>query len=89
MGFFSIDGLNIIFEKMAWLKQGLLVLQAVYTYAGWIPMLRFGIFKNQQEEVTTVELLESAVFIFYEGITHLFIEPQSCDLFLVVYSLYF
>ncbi|EPP8589632.1 LysE family transporter, partial [Acinetobacter baumannii] len=47
----ALMGLNIIFEKMAWLKQGLLIAGGLYLCWLGYQMLRSAFSKNQQEEV--------------------------------------
>lgn len=72
----ALMGLNIIFEKMAWLKQGLLIAGGLYLCWLGYQMLRSAFSKNQQEEVTTVELPKAPYLFFMKGLLTNLSNPQ-------------
>lgn len=65
----ALMGLNIIFEKMAWLKQGLLVAGGLYLCWLGYQMLRSAFSKGEQS-IKQIVLPQSPYLFFYERFTH-------------------
>ncbi len=61
----ALMGLNLIFEKMAWLKEGLLIAGGLYLCWLGYQMLRSAFSKNQQEGRVAVELPKAPYLFFY------------------------
>lgn len=59
----ALMGLNIIFEKMAWLKQGLLIAGGLYLCWLGYQMLRSA-FSKQKQEIKQITLPQSAWLFF-------------------------
>ncbi|BCZ13345.1 hypothetical protein OCUAc18_08850 [Acinetobacter baumannii] len=84
----ALMGLNIIFEKMAWLKQGLLIAGGLYLCWLGYQMLRSAFSKKQQEEVTTVELPKAPYLFFMKGLLTNLSNPKAVIYFGSVFSLF-
>ena len=79
--------LNIIFEKMAWLKQGLLIAGGLYLCWLGFQMLRSAFSKNNQM-ITPVILPQSAYLFFMKGLLTNLSNPKAVIYFGSVFSLF-
>ena len=83
----ALMGLNIIFEKMAWLKQGLLIAGGLYLCWLGFQMLRSAFSKNNQM-ITPVILPQSAYLFFMKGLLTNLSNPKAVIYFGSVFSLF-
>ncbi|MFM6957846.1 MAG: threonine export protein RhtC [Acinetobacter sp.] len=83
----ALMGLNIIFEKMAWLKQGLLIAGGLYLCWLGFQMLRSAFSKNNQT-ITPVILPQSAYLFFMKGLLTNLSNPKAVIYFGSVFSLF-
>jgi len=83
----ALMGLNIIFEKMAWLKQGLLIAGGLYLCWLGFQMLRSAFSKNN-EMITPVILPQSAYLFFMKGLLTNLSNPKAVIYFGSVFSLF-
>ena len=83
----ALMGLNIIFEKMAWLKQGLLIAGGLYLCWLGFQMLRSAFSKNNQM-ITPVILPQLAYLFFMKGLLTNLSNPKAVIYFGSVFSLF-
>ena len=83
----ALMGLNIIFEKMAWLKQGLLIAGGLYLCWLGFQMLRSAFSKNNQT-ITPMILPQSAYLFFMKGLLTNLSNPKAVIYFGSVFSLF-
>lgn len=84
----ALMGLNLIFEKMAWLKQGLLIAGGLYLCWLGYQMLRSVFSKNQQEGNVAVELPKAPYLFFIKGLITNLSNPKAVIYFGSVFSLF-
>ena len=85
--FLALAGLNIIFEKMAWLKQVMLVVGGIYLCWLGYQMLRSAFSKNNQM-ITPVILPQSPYLFFMKGLLTNLSNPKAVIYFGSVFSLF-
>ena len=83
----ALMGLNIIFEKMAWLKQGLLIAGGLYLCWLGYQMLRSA-FSKQKQEIKQITLPQSAWLFFIKGLLTNLSNPKAVIYFGSVFSLF-
>lgn len=84
----ALLGLNMLFEKMAWLKHVLLVCGGLYLCWLGIQMLRSAFSKQKADPVPVVQLSKSAISCFIKGMLTNLSNPKAVFI-LVVSSHYF
>ncbi len=72
----ALMGLNIIFEKMAWLKQGLLIAGGLYLCWLGYQMLRSAFSKNNQT-INPITLPQSPYLFFMKGLLTNLSNPKA------------
>lgn len=85
----ALMGLNLIFEKMAWLKQGLLIAGGLYLCWLGYQMLRSAFSKNEQEGNVAVELPKAPYLFFIKGLITNLSNPKAVIYFGSVFSFIF
>ena len=83
----ALMGLNIIFEKMAWLKQGLLIAGGLYLCWLGFQMLRSA-FSKGDETVKQMVLPQSPYLFFMKGLLTNLSNPKAIIYFGSVFSLF-
>lgn len=83
----ALMGLNIIFEKMAWLKQGLLVAGGLYLCWLGYQMLRSAFSKGEQS-IKQIVLPQSPYLFFMKGLLTNLSNPKAVIYFGSVFSLF-
>lgn len=83
----ALMGLNIIFEKMAWLKQGLLVAGGLYLFWLGYQMLRSAFSKGEQS-IKQIVLPHSPYLFFMKGLLTNLSNPKAVIYFGSVFSLF-
>lgn len=83
----ALMGLNIIFEKMAWLKQGLLIAGGLYLCWLGYQMLRSAFSKNNQT-INPITLPQSPYLFFMKGLLTNLSNPKAIIYFGSVFSLF-
>lgn len=83
----ALMGLNIIFEKMAWLKQGLLVAGGLYLFWLGYQMLRSAFSKGEQS-IKQIVLPQSPYLFFMKGLLTNLSNPKAVIYFGSVFSLF-
>ncbi|MBO3657570.1 threonine export protein RhtC [Acinetobacter haemolyticus] len=83
----ALMGLNIIFEKMAWLKQGLLIAGGLYLCWLGYQMLRSAFSKNNQT-MNPITLPQSPYLFFMKGLLTNLSNPKAIIYFGSVFSLF-
>ena len=83
----ALMGLNIIFEKMAWLKQGLLIAGGLYLCWLGYQMLRSAFSKDEQT-VKQMVLPQSPYLFFMKGLLTNLSNPKAVIYFGSVFSLF-
>ena len=83
----ALMGLNIIFEKMAWLKQGLLVAGGLYLCWLGYQMLRSAFSKGEQS-IKQIGLPQSPYLFFMKGLLTNLSNPKAVIYFGSVFSLF-
>lgn len=83
----ALMGLNIIFEKMAWLKQGLLVAGGLYLCWLGYQMLRSAFSKSEQS-IKQIVLPQSPYLFFMKGLLTNLSNPKAVIYFGSVFSLF-
>lgn len=83
----ALMGLNIIFEKMAWLKQGLLVAGGLYLCWLGYQMLRSAFSKGEQS-IKQIILPQSPYLFFMKGLLTNLSNPKAVIYFGSVFSLF-
>jgi threonine efflux protein len=83
----ALMGLNIIFEKMAWLKQGLLIAGGLYLCWLGYQMLRSA-FSKQKQEIKQITLPQSACLFFIKCLLTNLSNPKAVIYFGSVFSLF-
>ncbi|MCH7331962.1 threonine export protein RhtC [Acinetobacter modestus] len=83
----ALMGLNIIFEKMAWLKQGLLVAGGLYLCWLGYQMLRSAFSKGEQR-IKQIVLPQSPYLFFMKGLLTNLSNPKAVIYFGSVFSLF-
>ena len=83
----ALMGLNIIFEKMAWLKQGLLVAGGLYLCWLGYQMLRSAFSKGEQS-IKQIVLPQSPYLFFMKGLLTNLSNPKAIIYFGSVFSLF-
>jgi threonine efflux protein len=83
----ALMGLNIIFEKMAWLKQGLLVAGGLYLCWVGYQMLRSAFSKGEQS-IKQIVLPQSPYLFFMKGLLTNLSNPKAVIYFGSVFSLF-
>lgn len=83
----ALMGLNIIFEKMAWLKQGLLIAGGLYLCWLGIQMLRSA-FTQADQAVKPIVLPQSPYLFFMKGFLTNLSNPKAIIYFGSVFSLF-
>lgn len=83
----ALMGLNIIFEKMAWLKQGLLVAGGLYLCWLGYQMLRSAFSKGEQS-IKEIVLPQSPYLFFMKGLLTNLSNPKAVIYFGSVFSLF-
>lgn len=83
----ALMGLNIIFEKMAWLKQGLLIAGGLYLCWLGFQMLRSAFSKGDQT-VNPIVLPQSPYLFFMKGLLTNLSNPKAIIYFGSVFSLF-
>jgi threonine efflux protein len=83
----ALMGLNIIFEKMAWLKQGLLVAGGLYLCWLGYQMLRSAFSKSEQT-IKQIVLPQSPYLFFMKGLLTNLSNPKAVIYFGSVFSLF-
>lgn len=83
----ALMGLNIIFEKMAWLKQGVLVAGGLYLCWLGYQMLRSAFSKSEQS-IKQIVLPQSPYLFFMKGLLTNLSNPKAVIYFGSVFSLF-
>lgn len=83
----ALMGLNIIFEKMAWLKQGVLVAGGLYLCWLGYQMLRSAFSKGEQS-IKQIVLPQSPYLFFMKGLLTNLSNPKAVIYFGSVFSLF-
>ena len=83
----ALMGLNIIFDKMAWLKQGLLVAGGLYLCWLGYQMLRSAFSKGEQS-IKQIVLPQSPYLFFMKGLLTNLSNPKAVIYFGSVFSLF-
>ncbi len=83
----ALMGLNIIFEKMTWLKQGLLIAGGLYLCWLGFQMLRSAFSKNKQD-LNPITLPRSPYLFFMKGLLTNLSNPKAIIYFGSVFSLF-
>lgn len=83
----ALMGLNIIFEKMAWLKHGLFIAGGLYLCWLGFQMLRSALSKNKQD-VQAMVLPQSPYLFFMKGFLTNLSNPKAIIYFGSVFSLF-
>lgn len=83
----ALMGLNIIFEKMAWLKQGLLIAGGLYLCWLGFQMLRSAFSKNNPD-INPMSLPQSPYLFFMKGLLTNLSNPKAIIYFGSVFSLF-
>lgn len=83
----ALMGLNIIFEKMAWLKQGLLVAGGLYLCWLGYQMLRSAFSKGEQS-IKQIVLPQSPYLFFMKGLLTNLSNPKAVIYFGSIFSLF-
>ncbi|WP_256415495.1 threonine export protein RhtC [Acinetobacter sp. 5862] len=83
----ALMGLNILFEKMAWLKQGLLVAGGLYLCWLGYQMLRSAFSKGEQS-IKQIVLPQSPYLFFMKGLLTNLSNPKAVIYFGSVFSLF-
>lgn len=81
-------GLNIIFEKVVWLKHVMLVLGGIYLCWLGIQMLRAALSKKANTEIHTFELPQSNLRFFLKGLLTNLSNPKAVIYFGSVFSIF-
>lgn len=81
-------GLNIIFDKITWLRHVLLVLGGLYLCYLGIQMLRSAFAKKQNQEIHTFELPQSNLSFFLKGLLTNISNPKAVIYFGSVFSVF-
>ncbi|MCH4247113.1 MAG: LysE family transporter [Acinetobacter populi] len=84
----ALLGLNIIFEKMAWLRQVLFILGGIYLCYLGLQMLRAAFAKKSDQASTVLILPQSGVLFFLKGFLTNLSNPKAVIYFGSVFSLF-
>ncbi|GAA5011056.1 threonine export protein RhtC [Acinetobacter puyangensis] len=84
----ALLGLNIIFEKMAWLRHVLFILGGIYLCYLGIQMLRAAFAKKSDQAPTMLILPQSGVLFFLKGFLTNLSNPKAVIYFGSVFSLF-
>lgn len=79
---------NIIFEKMVWLKQGLLIAGGLYLCWLGYQMLRLAFSKNQQEEAQLLNYQKAPYLFFMKWIVRIYRTLKLWPFWCSVFSLF-
>lgn len=83
----ALLGLNIIFEKMVWLKEALLIAGGVYLFWLGTQMLRSA-FSNKKHETQRMDLPRNSILFFLKGLLTNLSNPKAIIYFGSVFSLF-
>ncbi|OTG63512.1 threonine export protein RhtC [Acinetobacter silvestris] len=86
--FLALMGLNIIFEKMAWLKHVMLIVGGIYLCWLGFQLLKSAFSKKIATEVHTFELPQSNLRFFLKGFLTNLSNPKAVIYFGSVFSLF-
>ncbi|OUY07727.1 LysE family transporter [Acinetobacter populi] len=84
----ALLGLNIIFEKMAWLRQVLFILGGIYLCYLGLQMLRAAFAKKSDQTPAALILPQSGVLFFLKGFLTNLSNPKAVIYFGSVFSLF-
>lgn len=84
----ALLGLNIIFEKMAWLRQVLFILGGIYLCYLGLQMLRAAFAKKSDQTPAALILPQSDVLFFLKGFLTNLSNPKAVIYFGSVFSLF-